>query len=100
MMDTPLTIQRRDGLPSGPQAGARTLPNMEDDPQRYGRAHLVQSQTFDPSRTVADSIAYQELDVSLDPQTKALWCFMRPLRVPSITPTILHDFLDLQDRKS
>ena len=95
MTDTPLTIRRRDGLPSGLQADARTLPNTEDDPQRYGRAQLVPSQTFEPSRTIADSIAYQELDVSLDPQTKALWCFMRPLRVPSITPTILHDFLDL-----
>jgi DSF synthase len=98
MMDTPLTIRRRDGLPSGPQAGARTLSNTEGDPQRYGRDQLVPSQTFEPSRTVADSVAYQELDVSLDLQTKALWCFMRPMRVPSITPTILHDFLDLHAR--
>ena len=95
MTDTPLTIRRRDGLPSGPEANARTLPNSEGASQPYGRAQIVPSQRFEPGGAVADRIAYQELDVSLDPQTRALWCFMRPMRAPSITPTILHDFLDL-----
>jgi DSF synthase len=38
---------------------------------------------------------YQELDVLVDPETRSLWCYMHPRRTPSITPSILYDFLDL-----
>lgn len=95
MVDNPLTIRRSDSLPRGPEADVRMFPKTERDPQPNGRAQNVPSQRFEPKGAVADSIAYQELDVSLDPKNKALWCFMRPMRAPSITPTILHDFLDL-----
>lgn len=57
------------------------------------KIHTVQH--FESNQVPADLVAYQELDVSLDPKTKALWCYMRPRRAPSITPTILYDFLDL-----
>lgn len=38
---------------------------------------------------------YQELDVSVDAETRSLWCHMRPRRTPSVTPSMLYDLLDL-----
>jgi DSF synthase len=59
------------------------------------RAQIAPSQKFEPGAAVPDIAGYQELDVSLDPEARTLWCYMRPIRAPSITPSILHDFLDL-----
>ena len=50
---------------------------------------------LNPNLPRKDHAGYQELDVSVDPETKSLWCYMRPKRAPSITPSILYDFLDL-----
>ena len=88
--DNPLTIRRSDSLPPDPDADGRMVPRTSGKLEWHDPVQIVPSQKFDPS-----GAGYQELDVSLDPEAKALWCFMRPMRAPSITPTILHDFLDL-----
>lgn len=36
---------------------------------------------------------YRELDFTLDPKEKTLWCFMRPKGVPSFTPTLLSELI-------
>jgi len=38
---------------------------------------------------------YQELDVSLDPNTKTLWCYMRPKGPPSFTPSMVRELIVL-----
>jgi DSF synthase len=37
------------------------------------------------------SRTYQELDVLLDPNTKSIWCYLRPKGPPSFTPGILRE---------
>jgi DSF synthase len=69
------------------------VPRVDGKSEWHDPVQIVPSQKFDPS-----GAGYQELDISLDPEAKALWCFMHPLRAPSITPTILHEFLDLHTR--
>jgi DSF synthase len=88
--DNPLTIRRSDSLPPDSDADGRMVPRTDGKLEWQDPVHIVPSQKFAPS-----GAGYQELDISLDPEAKALWCFMRPLRAPSITPTILHEFLDL-----
>jgi DSF synthase len=39
---------------------------------------------------------YQELDIDVDRQHQALWCYMRPVGVPSFTPTLLHELIALR----
>ena len=38
---------------------------------------------------------YDELDVSLDPNTKTLWCHMRPNGAPSFTPSMVRELIVL-----
>jgi DSF synthase len=37
------------------------------------------------------SRTYQELNVALDPNTKSIWCYLRPNGPPSFTPSILRE---------
>lgn len=92
--DNRLTV-RGGNLSHDSASHIQTLRRSEGKSQRRDRIPIHTGQHFERGRTLAHPAAYQELDVSLDPETRALWCYMRPLRVPSITPTILHDFLDL-----
>ena len=92
MADNPLSIRRSDSLPPE-NADGRMVPRTFGKLEWHDPVQIVPNQKFDPS-----GAGYQELDISLDPEAKALWCFMRPLRAPSITPSILHDFLDLHAR--
>lgn len=39
---------------------------------------------------------YKELDVSLDPNTAALWCHMKPVGPPSFTPSLLNELIGLR----
>ena len=71
------------------------LSRMQSDPNRLLGAENAPGQIFEPNTDAPDIVGYQELDVSLDSEAKTLWCYMRPIRAPSITPSILHDFLDL-----
>ena len=93
--DNPLNVRWSGSLPRDLRADMLMLPRTEGGTKWYDRAQIVPGQKFEPSVAVADSAGYQELDVSFDPEARALWCYMRPIRAPSITPTILHDFLDL-----
>jgi DSF synthase len=82
-----------------PQYSNRDMPMLaktHSDPNRPLSGGIAPSQMFEPSPAVPGIAGYQELDVSVDPEAKTLWCYMRPIRAPSITPSILHDFLDLQ----
>ena len=71
-------------------------------PSRYGRRvgsatiafNLYQVRQFEPSR-LSLSMGIKNWTFLWILKPKRLWCFMRPMRAPSITPTILHDFLDL-----
>lgn len=85
-----MTVRRTDSLPLNSDADGRIAPRTYGMSEWHDPVQIVPSQKFDLT-----GVAYQELEISLDPEAKALWCFMRPMRVPSITPTILHDFLDL-----
>ena len=88
--NNPLTIRPSNSLSPYLDADRQMAPRTEGKPGQDDLIQIVPSQEFDPSGD-----GYQELDTFLDPEAKALWCFMRPLRAPSITPTILYDFLDL-----
>jgi len=89
--DKPLTI--RDSMLPDSDTDGWMVPRTDGKSEWHDPVHIVPSQKFDRS-----GAGYQELDISLDLEAKALWCFMRPLRAPSITPSILHDFLDLHAR--
>lgn len=39
---------------------------------------------------------YKELDVSLDPNTAAMWCHMKPVGPPSFTPSLLNELIGLR----
>jgi DSF synthase len=41
------------------------------------------------------SRTYEELDVSLDPNTRTLWCHMRPHGPPSVTPSMVREMIVL-----
>lgn len=42
------------------------------------------------------SARYRELDLSLDPETRTLWCHMRPEGPPSFTPGLLRELIGLR----
>ena len=95
--DTPFSV-RNDGLPRDLATELGRSNKLDSNSNWPDLTPNFAGNDFAPTIALADLAAYQELDVSLDAQTKALWCFMRPIRAPSITPTILHDFLDLHSR--
>ena len=39
--------------------------------------------------------AYQELDVVRDPNTKSIWCYLRPKGPPSFTPSMVRELIVL-----
>ncbi|HUI21426.1 MAG TPA: crotonase/enoyl-CoA hydratase family protein [Methylocella sp.] len=41
------------------------------------------------------SRTYQELDVALDPNTKCIWCYLRPKGPPSFTPSMVRELIVL-----
>ena len=91
--EDPLSAWRN--LPRYSDGNKRMLSRIKNDPNSLLGAEIAPSEMFEPSIMIPDIAGYQELDVSLDPDAKTLWCYMRPVRAPSITPSILHDFLDL-----
>lgn len=64
-------------------------------PRERFHAQVTRNEAFASKGIIQNIGGYQELDVSLDSEAATLWCYMRPNRAPSITPTILYDFLDL-----
>jgi DSF synthase len=88
--NSPISLRPNENPLPNLAADAPAAPGSGGASEREDLVRIVPSQETDPGVS-----AYQELDTFLDPETKALWCFMRPLRAPSITPTILYDFLDL-----
>jgi DSF synthase len=83
-------------LPHHSNCGVPMLSRTQNDPNRLLGAEIAPSRIFELIPAAPGIAAYQELDISFEPEAKTLWCYMRPMRAPSITPSILHDFLDLQ----
>jgi DSF synthase len=54
-----------------------------------GRVDLAASSLSEQMRFL--SRTYQELNVALDPNTKSIWCYLRPKGPPSFTPGILRE---------
>ncbi len=49
------------------------------------------------ARDIVADHAFEELDVSIDPDLATYWCRMRPLGRPSYTPELLRGLSDMQD---
>ena len=77
------------------QIDVRLLPKSSDTSDEYYHIQAPKTPASAQDIPAHDIGGYQELDVSFDSELEALWCYMRPLRAPSITPSILYDFLDL-----
>ena len=84
----------RPNVPADP-SGARAVPAAESTQNERNHLHIASDRYFAREKGNESIGGYQELDVALDAEAATLWCYMRPRHAPSITPTILYDFLDL-----
>jgi len=75
-------------------SGVRVFPRSEYVNDQH-RLQIASSQRLEREAGTCSIGGYQELEVLLDARAATLWCYMRPTRAQSITPSILYDFLDL-----
>ena len=81
--------------PPHSQPEVKLLPKSDDSSNVNYHVQVSKVPASEQGTPILDTVGYQELDVSFDSELDALWCYMRPIRAPSITPSILYDFLDL-----
>ena len=71
-----------------------------DDRHLIGHARPARPSPAPPAPVAAHlqvaSERYDELEVSLDPQTRTYWCSMAPKEAPSFTPGLLRDLAAMQ----
>lgn len=87
----------------GFQFSAPTLAPVERvnfDFASLARGAALQLQPRAKRQEIADAVAFPaarfaELDVVLEPKTKALWCHMRPKGPPSFTPSMVRELIVL-----
>lgn len=75
------------GLRSGREAGGTGVAR----PAIPSNGNVAARQTALPEKLQFLNRRYNELDVSLDPVTRSLWCHMRPDGPPSFTPTMVRE---------
>ncbi|BBE72488.1 crotonase/enoyl-CoA hydratase family protein [Oharaeibacter diazotrophicus] len=94
-----MTDARTFDAPIGQRTAAaateRELPRPRSDERRPDPIWTATAPGAVDELTRFLSRSYQELDVRLDPNTRALWCHMRPAGPPSFTPGMVRELIQL-----